>query len=129
MSEDLQLPPEPMALKRRLRESALDDPARWHAHDRGAGLARALWLEWGETIAAWGIEEPLFNGIVADYHHEVWLWLVGERTWSHAVGGLAGRVGRRLPERPNGAVGFVGAAAPGATTAGRRREPDPGEPT
>ena len=35
--------------------------------------------------------------IVAGYDRELWLWLLGERTWAQCADGLAGRVRRRLP--------------------------------
>ncbi len=40
-----------------------------------------------------------FVDVIISYRREVWLWLMGERTWDQCVSGLAGRVARRLPGR------------------------------
>ena len=34
--------------------------------------------------------------VCANYRRELWLWLVGERTWEQCVSGLTGRLSRRL---------------------------------
>jgi hypothetical protein len=59
------------------------------------GLTAWLWSRWS-SLAAAGVSEEAFAGIVVDYRRELWLWLAGERTWAHACSGLAGRVGRRI---------------------------------
>jgi hypothetical protein len=35
--------------------------------------------------------------VVIANKRELWLWLMGERQWIQYLGGLAGRVTRRLP--------------------------------
>jgi hypothetical protein len=43
------------------------------------------------------MDRDRFGEIVAGYRRELWLWVMGERTWAQAAGGLLGRVQRRLP--------------------------------
>ena len=38
-----------------------------------------------------------FLQVVAGYRSELWLWVMGERTWAQSADGLLGRVRRRLP--------------------------------
>lgn len=45
-----------------------------------------------------GGDGPRLAAICHGYERELWLWLVGERTWSHCVSGLLGRVARRSGE-------------------------------
>jgi len=59
------------------------------------GPAGWLWTRW-QVLRAAGLEEKEFRGIVVAYRRELWLWLVGERTWRQTCSGLIGRVQRRL---------------------------------
>ena len=43
------------------------------------------------------MDRDRFGGIVTGYRRELWLWVMGERTWAQSAGGLLGRVRRRLP--------------------------------
>jgi hypothetical protein len=45
------------------------------------------------------MDRDRFQEIVTGYRRELWLWVMGERTWSQCAGGLLGRVQRRLPAR------------------------------
>jgi hypothetical protein len=95
---ELPLPDEPVALRRRTRALVEQDPARGAAVvDAGSFVADPLWARWGPALEAAGMDRDRFGGIVAGYRRELWLWVMGERTWAQSAGGLLGRVRRRLP--------------------------------
>ena len=94
----LSIPDEPLALKtltRTLLEQAPEQglplvlDGRW--------LADPLWEVWGGELTRRGMARERFSAIVTDYANELRLWVVGERPWEQAAGGLAGRVERRVP--------------------------------
>ena len=94
----LSLPEEPVELRRRTRALVEEDPDRGAAVvDAGAFLADPLWERWGPDLEGAGMDRDRFAGIVAGYRRELWLWVMGERTWAQSAGGLLGRVRRRLP--------------------------------
>lgn len=89
-----------------LPEEPLDRGAHWRdLVFRGAqwdelvvseeGPAGWLWQRWRALQGA-GLAERAFFAIVSGYRRELWLWLVGERTWRQACSGLIGRLERRL---------------------------------
>jgi hypothetical protein len=97
-SLSLALPEEPVELRRRTRALIEQDPAEGAAVvDAGAWIADPLWAGWGPVLEAAGMDRARFDGIVAGYRRELWLWVMGERTWAQAAGGLLGRIERRLP--------------------------------
>jgi hypothetical protein len=97
---DLSLPEEPVALRQRTRTLIEQDPERGAAVvDAGSWIANQLWERWGRALESAGMDRDRFDGIVAGYRRELWLWVMGERTWAQSVGGLLGRVQRRLPPR------------------------------
>ena len=99
----LSLPEEPVELRRRTRALVEQDPGRGAAVvDAGAFVADPLWERWGPDLEGAGMDRDRFAGIVASYRRELWLWIMGERTWAQSVGGLLGRVQRRLPARKHG---------------------------
>jgi hypothetical protein len=103
LAPDLSVPEEPVELRRRTRALVEQDPARGAALvDDGAFLADPLWQRWGPALEAAGLSRDRFGEIVAGYRRELWLWVMGERTWAQSAGGLLGRVKRRLPARPSG---------------------------
>ncbi len=63
--------------------------------DGSDGVADWLWGRWS-ALAGSGCDRACFGTIVAGYRRELWLWLAGERTWTQACSGLAGRVSRRI---------------------------------
>ena len=100
---DLPLPEEPVELRRRTRALVEQDPERGAAVlDDGAFLADPLWARWGPALEPAGLDRARFGQIVAGYRRELWLWVMGERTWAQSAGGLLGRVRRRLPAGPAG---------------------------
>lgn len=93
----LPLPEEPRALKamaRTLLEQAPAAGLRLVAD--GTWIADPLWQLWRDRLAPRGIDRAAFGAIVAGYQNELRLWAIGERPWEHCVGGLAGRVVRRV---------------------------------
>ena len=95
----LSLPEEPVELRRRTRALVEEDPDRGAAVvDAGAFLADPLWERWGPALERAGMDRDRFAGVVAGYRRELWLWVMGERTWAQSAGGLLGRVRRRLPD-------------------------------
>jgi hypothetical protein len=94
---ELALPEEPVALRRRTRELIEQHPDKGAAViDEGSFLADPLWERWGPALEAAGMARDRFGAIVAGYRRELWLWVMGERTWAQSAGGLLGRVRRRL---------------------------------
>ena len=59
------------------------------------GIAPWLWERW-RVLESAGLDRARFVGIVAGYRREIWLWLMGERTWAQCCSGLIGRIDRRL---------------------------------
>ena len=105
LSSSLALPEEPVELRRRTRTLIEDDPVEGAAVvDAGAWIADPLWADWGPVLDQAGMSRDRFGEIVAGYRRELWLWVMGERTWAQAAGGLLGRVRRRLPA-PGAAAG------------------------
>jgi hypothetical protein len=99
----LSLPEEPVALRRRTRALIEEDPGRGTAVvDAGPWIADPLWERWGPALEAAGMDRDRFGAIVTGYRRELWLWVMGERTWAQSAGGLLGRVQRRLPTREHG---------------------------
>jgi hypothetical protein len=100
---DLKLPEEPVALRLRTRALIEENPERGTAVvDAGSWIADPLWERWGPALERAGMDRDRFGGIVTGYRRELWLWVMGERTWAQSAGGLLGRVQRRLPARKHG---------------------------
>jgi hypothetical protein len=93
----LPIPDEPVALKsivRTLLEQAPEEGLPLVL--AGEWIADPLWERWGEMVEKRGMRREQFGEIVSGYANELRLWVVGERPWDQAAGGLAGRVARRL---------------------------------
>jgi hypothetical protein len=100
-------PPEPSGLRARTRALAEQDPAAAAGRlARGEWITRPLWRCWGPALQRAGMDRRRLRQIAVDYRRELWLWVMGERTWAQCADGLLGRVRRRLPAQP-------GPAAPG----------------
>jgi hypothetical protein len=98
----LEVPEEPAALRRALREQQLGVSGRDGERDYDARMAEWLWERWQGPLEGRGMGEEAFAAVVAGYRREVWYWLLGERRWEPCVDGLLGRVARRLPARGAG---------------------------
>jgi hypothetical protein len=95
---ELSVPEEPVELRRRTRALIEQDPERGAAVlDAGSFVADPLWERWGPALEPAGMPRARFDEIVTGYRRELWLWVMGERTWAQSAGGLLGRVRRRLP--------------------------------
>jgi hypothetical protein len=94
----LPLPEEPAVLRDRVRALVEREPERGAALiDGAAWIADPLWERWGPLLEPAGMSRARFLQVAAGYRRELWLWVMGERTWAQSAGGLAGRVRRRLP--------------------------------
>jgi len=61
------------------------------------GVTSWLWTRW-RSLAGAGIDERALGDIVLGYRRELWLWLVGDRTWAQCCSGLIGRIARRIDQ-------------------------------
>jgi hypothetical protein len=93
----LELPDEPEDLKDGLRTALLDGQDWRDGFSDDICIGLWLWGEWQPSLEPVGVSRDDFVEVVTDYHRELWLWLIGDRLWSQYVGGLAGRIARRLP--------------------------------
>jgi hypothetical protein len=59
------------------------------------GIADWLWERW-RILETAGMDRSRFLGVVTNYRRELWLWLMGERTWEQCCSGLIGRIERRI---------------------------------
>jgi hypothetical protein len=96
----LALPPEPVDLRARTRKLAEQDPTAAIAMlGEGEWILGRLWERWGSALGPVGIGRERLRQIAVDYRRELWLWVMGERTWDQCAGGLLGRVRRRLGDQ------------------------------
>jgi hypothetical protein len=94
---ELEVPPEPGPLREELRQALLGG-ADWEGtYGPGLGVGGALWDAWGPELQARGMDGDTFAAVVRGWRRELWFWVLGDRSWQQAAGGLAGRVVRRLP--------------------------------
>jgi hypothetical protein len=91
----LHLPDEP-AHRREWLEAVLDGTALETVVGGEAGVTSWLWSRW-RSLGAIGFDEASLGAVVLGYRREIWLWLLGDRTWEQCCSGLIGRIGRRLP--------------------------------
>lgn len=93
----LTLPSEPLELRLRVRQAVLGGSGFLESTGEDHGLSAWLWEQWGTALGSLGVGRGGFDTVVAGYRRELWFWVLGERTWEQAVGGLAGRLLRRAP--------------------------------
>ena len=93
---DRSLPRSRPALRQRTRTLIQQTGTRGGGSDADPGSPTPLWERWGPALQPAGMDRDRFDGIVAGYQRELWLWVMGERTWPQCVSGLLGRVQRRL---------------------------------
>jgi hypothetical protein len=108
----LHVPDEPVWLKRRWHDLGVGSRAAPpHLAEAGGvggigtlasvvvgagGLVDWLWARW-RHLAAIGLGRDGLASIALGYAREIWLWLLGDRTWAQCCSGLIGRIERRLP--------------------------------
>ena len=92
----LHLPDEPADRRESWRGAVLGGTPLADVVGTPDGVARWLWARWS-VLAASGVGEERFVELVIAYRREIWLWLTGDRIWSHCCAGLIGRVSRRMP--------------------------------
>ena len=90
----LHLPDEPFAHRLAWRNAVLgNEPLADVVAHR---VAPWLWARWSALRTA-GVDEASFVRVAIAYRRELWLWLLGDRTWAQCCAGLIGRVDRRVP--------------------------------
>ncbi|MGH9071535.1 MAG: Coenzyme F420 hydrogenase/dehydrogenase, beta subunit C-terminal domain, partial [Acidimicrobiales bacterium] len=114
--KDLAVPVEPAAERARLRTLVGECPTAW-PELAGRWAAETLWGSWGAALSSAGMSQPMFAQIVDGYRPELWLWVMGERTWEHTASGLAGRLQRRAVPAQAG-VAQAGVAQGGVAQGG-----------
>jgi len=95
---DLPVPEEPTALRYALRDALYGCQSAAPASVGEARLGLWLWERWSPRLGPAGMGREGVVAQVAGCRWELRLWLAGERTWTHYVSGLAGRISRRLPD-------------------------------
>ncbi len=91
---------EPVELRDHMRAFAAVAPRRARAE-----LAAEVATVVAEACpgAAAGLGETIdVERVCAGYQRELWLWLVGERTWDQCLSGLLGRLQRRASVEATG---------------------------
>ena len=91
----LHLPEEPTEARRRWRDAVLGGADLQSVIEGEDGLGPWLWRRW-RVLAQAGMKEGDLVDLCLDYRRELWLWLIGDRTWEQCCSGLIGRIGRRL---------------------------------
>jgi hypothetical protein len=92
----LHLPDEPTALAERWLAAVRSGREFDEILSGDGGLSSWLWSRW-RSLATVGMDEADLDRVVHGYRRELWLWLVGERTWAQCCAGLIGRIDRRIP--------------------------------
>ncbi len=94
MSTTLHAPDEPTAPAARWRERVVDGESLSSVISGDDGITDWAWHRW-RAIEADGVSRADLNKVLEQSSRELWLWLVGERTWSQAIGTVLGRLSRR----------------------------------
>ncbi len=94
-SLSLHVPDEPVVARARWLDEILEGAPLDEVLVADGGLVEWLWARW-RVLDGVGFGEKSLAAVVLDYRREIWLWLVGERTWAQCCSGLLGRLGRRL---------------------------------
>ena len=92
-------PNEPAPLLASLRRLARERPetARQGAPGR---LAAALGEAWHVSLGRGGATVAELGRALGGAEREIWLWVMGNRTWAQLAEHLAGRAGRHLADGP-----------------------------
>ncbi len=92
----LDVPAEPLELRVRIGREVLGGADWLRSPGDDHGLGAWLWESWAPVLLGLGASRTELDAVVAGYRRELWLWVMGERTWVQAIQGLAGRLVRRL---------------------------------
>jgi len=90
----LHVPDEPVSTRHTWRERVLAGEDIESVVTGGGGIAEWLFGRW-RVLTSVGVDEAAFSVLALGYRRELWLWLIGERTWEQCCSGLIGRIGRR----------------------------------
>jgi hypothetical protein len=91
----LHVPDEPVEERARWLRDVLGTTPLSEVLTGDAGIARWLWERW-QVLERSGMTRDAFVQVVLGYRREIWLWLVGERTWEQCCSELIGRATRRI---------------------------------
>ena len=94
----LAVPDEPEALRQQTRADVLGGKDLGTAIRAPGGLGPWWWGCWRDQLEAAGLGQEAFLAVVDAYRREIWFWVLGDRRWDPLVTGLAGRLGRRVPD-------------------------------
>ena len=90
------LPTEPVELRDALRALVRQRPSSWEAvAGDGRWIAEPVWA--GAASYLPDLDVGVLAAAAVGHRQELWLWMMGERTWEHCVTGLLGRARRRRP--------------------------------
>jgi hypothetical protein len=90
----LHAPDEPVSLVATWRDRAFDGPGFDAVLLGEDSISSWLWSRWS-AIAADGVTGDDLTEVLSGSRREVWLWLVGERTWAQTMSIVLGRLDRR----------------------------------
>jgi len=92
----LHVPDEPIGRRDAWRRVVLDGTDLVDVICSPEGIAQWLWTRWS-VLGRVGTSAEDLSAVTLGYRREVWLWLVGDRTWEQCCAGLIGRLRRRQP--------------------------------
>jgi hypothetical protein len=95
MSTTLHAPDEPIAQATGWRERVIAGESLSSVIGGADGITDWAWHRW-RAIESDGVSRDDLDAVLQRSARELWLWLVGERTWSQAIGTVLGRLSRRL---------------------------------
>ncbi|HEV2361081.1 MAG TPA: hypothetical protein VGS21_05220 [Acidimicrobiales bacterium] len=85
---------DPGVLRKELHALATASPAE-AAREVPVRVAAALWESMREDLEQRGVTLAGLREAARGYRRELWLWVMGERPWSHTFASLLGRAERR----------------------------------
>lgn len=91
----LHLPEEPVAQRQRWRDAVLGGHHITTVIEGDDGIGHWLWRRW-RVLGQHGMKEGDVVALCAAYRRELWLWMIGDRTWEQSCSGLIGRIERRV---------------------------------
>ncbi len=90
----LHVPEEPTTARSAWRDRVLEGVDLVEVVTGPGGVADWLWSRW-RVLGSVGVTQADLATIADGYRRELWLWLIGERTWQQCCSGLIGRIDRR----------------------------------